>query len=154
MSGMSTLQDGAGPERNLPDIAMDLRKVFGRLRRKFREQSTLGDLTWSQLSVLCHLDLVESATVSELALREGVRSQSMGASIATMEAAGMVQRSPDPNDGRQSLVSLTPDCRQQVRAGRIARQDWVMQALQSKLSAEELAQLDRGIQVLKRLVED
>lgn len=37
-------------------LAGELRVVIGQLKRRLREQSNLGDLTWTQLRVLSRLD--------------------------------------------------------------------------------------------------
>lgn len=134
-------------------LAAEIRVMAGQLRRRLREQSSLGDLTESQLGVLRRLDSEGPATVSVLARAEGMRPQSMGANIAALETAGLVSGTPDPDDGRQTLWSLTAACRERVKAGRIAREDWLYRTLQSKLTAAEQAELARAVELLKRLVE-
>jgi DNA-binding MarR family transcriptional regulator len=134
-------------------LAAEIRVMAGQLRRRLREQSSLGDLTESQLGVLRRLDSEGPATVSALARAEGMRPQSMGANIAALETAGLVSGTPDPGDGRQTIWSLTAACRERVKAGRIAREDWLYRTLQSKLTATEQADLARAVELLKRLVE-
>src|ERR1700721_4061253 len=99
-------------------LAAELHAVGGKLKRRLREQASAGDLTPSQTSVLMHLDRDGPTTVTALARGEGVRSQSMGATIAVLEAAGLVSGSPDPKDGRQTILSLTRACRELIRSGR------------------------------------
>lgn len=139
---------------SLDATATALRAVFGKLRRKLSEQSSLEDISWSQLMVLGHLERQGPATASELALREGVRSQSMGASLASMEQAGLVSRYPDPQDRRKTLVALTEQGGTRVREARAARQDWLIHAMQSRFSPAEQARLAKAIQLLGRLVDD
>jgi DNA-binding MarR family transcriptional regulator len=134
-------------------LAGDLRVVIGQLRRRLREQSSIGDLTWSQTSVLSRLEREGSATVSSLARAEGMRPQSMGATVSALEAAGLVNGSPDPEDGRQTILSLTPACREWIKAARAAKEDWLFRAIQSKLSPEEQGELAKGVKLLKRLAE-
>ncbi|MEC4591687.1 MarR family transcriptional regulator [Nitrospirillum amazonense] len=133
--------------------AVELRVVMGLLRRKLREQANVGDLTPSQIAVLRRLD-GGPATVTALAKAEGVRSQSMGATVAALEAAGLVMGSPDPADGRQTLWDLTPACRERVRVGRALHEDWLFRAMRARLTATERAELGRAIDLLKRLVAD
>jgi len=102
-------------------LAADLRVLISQLKRRLREQATLGDLTESQIAVLRRLDSDGPATVTTLARAEGMRPQSMGANVAALQAAGLISGSPDPNDGRQTILSLTAACRQKVKAGRAAR---------------------------------
>jgi DNA-binding MarR family transcriptional regulator len=134
-------------------LAGDLRVVISQLRRRLREQSSIGDLTWSQTSVLSRLEREGSATVSSLARAEGMRPQSMGATVSALEAAGLVNGSPDPEDGRQTILSLTPACREWIKAARAAKEDWLFRAIQSKLSPEEQGELAKGVELLKRLAE-
>ncbi|WP_145750362.1 MarR family winged helix-turn-helix transcriptional regulator [Nitrospirillum amazonense] len=133
--------------------AVELRVVMGQLRRKLREQANVGDLTPSQIAVLRRLD-GGPATVTALAKAEGVRPQSLGATVAALEAAGLVAGSPDPDDGRQTLWDLTPACRERVRAGRALHEDWLFRAMRARLTATERAELGRAVDLLKRLVVD
>lgn len=134
-------------------LATDIYAISGKLKRRLREQASAGDLTQSQLAVLGHLDRNGATTVTALARMEGVRSQSMGATVATLEAAGMVKGSPDPNDGRQTILSLTPACVALIKNGRAARTDWLLKTIQTKLSAQEQEQLAAAIKLLNRIVD-
>ena len=79
-------------------LAGELRVLIGKLKRRLREQANPGDFTWSQKSVVIRLEREGPATVTTLARAEGVRPQSMGATVAVLEAAGLVRGSPDPRD--------------------------------------------------------
>jgi DNA-binding MarR family transcriptional regulator len=144
-----------GPEAvSASALAAELHALTGKLKRKLREQASTGDLTPSQAAVLRHLDREGPTTVTALAKMEGVRPQSMGATVGGLEALGLVKGSPDARDGRQTILSLTPACRDMMRTGRAARQDWLLRAIQSKLSTEEQAQLAISLRLLGRLVDD
>ena len=134
-------------------LAVDLRSVLGQLRRRLREQAGFGDLTFSQASVLSRLDRDGPTTVTSLARAEGMRPQSMGATVSALQAAGLVSGSPDPKDGRQTILSLTPSCQEWIKAGRAAKEDWLFRAIRSKLSPEEQEELATAVELLKRLAE-
>jgi DNA-binding MarR family transcriptional regulator len=134
-------------------LAAELHALSGKLKRRLREQGSAGDLTASQTSVLAHLDRHGPTTVTALARAEGVRSQSMGATVAVLEAAGLVQGAPDPKDGRQTILSLTPACLELIRTGRAARHEWLLRAVQTKFTAQERAQLAASMALLHRLVD-
>lgn len=134
-------------------LAMEIHAISGKLKRRLREQASAGDLTQSQLAVLGHLDRNGPTTVTALARMEGVRSQSMGATVAALEAAGMVRGSPDPNDGRQTILSLTPACVTLIKNGRAARTDWLLKTIQTRFSAQEQEQLSAAIKLLNRIVD-
>jgi DNA-binding MarR family transcriptional regulator len=133
-------------------IAAELRAVIGKLSRRMREQTPAGDFTWSQLSVMRRLEEAP-ATVTALARAEGVRPQSMGATVAVLEAAGFVSGAPDPADGRQTILSLTAACHEWIRASRAAREDWLFHAMQSNLAPGEQEQLASVAKLLKRLAD-
>jgi DNA-binding MarR family transcriptional regulator len=135
-------------------MAGDLRVLLAKLNGRLREQSSRGDLTTSQKTVLRRLEADGPATVTTLAKAAGVRPQSMGATISALEAAGYVSGAADPNDKRQTILSLTPTCREKILAGRAARQDWLYQTICKKLEPNEHRELAASIALLKRLVDD
>jgi DNA-binding MarR family transcriptional regulator len=135
-------------------LAAEMRAVFRKLKLRLREHGTHDDLTPSQISVILRLEAEGPATVSSLARAEGMRPQSMSAVVTPLQQAGLVRGSPDPNDGRQTLLALTPKCLRQLNQGRAARQDWLASTIAHKLSPKEQQQLLTALALLTRLVED
>ncbi len=135
-------------------LAGDLRALVGKLKRRLREQANTGDLTPSQVSVLLRLEREGPTTLSNLARAEGMRPQSMGSTVALLEADGFVSRAPDPNDGRQTILSLTDSFRERSREGRAARQDWLFRTIRARFSRREQKDLAATVKLLKRLVDD
>ena len=135
-------------------LAAELRMLSGKLKRRLREQGSLGgDISWSQIAVLRRLEQDGPATVSTLARAESMRPQSMGAITAALEAAGLVDGIPHPTDGRQTILNLTAACREKLAANRAARQDWLCRAIQAKLAPDEQEILAQSIALMQRLVE-
>ena len=134
-------------------VAEDLRVLVGKLRRRLREESHIGDFTPSQVQVLGLLVREGPATVTALARAHGMRPQSMGETLSALKAAGFVVGAPDPNDGRQTVLSLTPAFRKKVKASRAAREDWLFRTMQTRFNTSEQHELIQGIALLKRLVE-
>ncbi|RQT18032.1 MarR family winged helix-turn-helix transcriptional regulator [Burkholderia contaminans] len=137
----------------LAGLAGELRISVGKLMRRMREQVHPNDLTASQKSVLLRLDRDGPATVSALARAESVRPQSMRVTVATLEALGAVSGEPDPTDGRQTLIALTPGFRKALQANRAAKDDWLFRALHAQLSEAEQAELASAVKLLQRLAE-
>ncbi len=135
-------------------LAVEIRAVFGKLKRKLRELGGVNDWTPSQVSVLLLLEKDGPAAVSSLARAEGMRPQSMSAIIASLLEAGLVSGAPDPNDGRQTLISLSRKCRKLLNDGRAARQDWLTTTIQKKLSAQDREKLAAAVDLLAQLIED
>jgi DNA-binding MarR family transcriptional regulator len=77
----------------------------------------------------------------------------MGETLAALKAAGFVSGAPDPNDGRQTVLSITPAFRRKIKASRAAREDWLLRTIQSRFSAAEQKQLAIGVDLLKRLID-
>ena len=117
----------------LTALAGELRVVVSRLIRRVREQAHAGDFTNSQKSVILRLERDGPATVSMLARAEGVRPQSMRITVSVLEAAGVVSGKPDPEDGRQTFLSLTPSFLKILKTGRAAKEDWLFRALEATL---------------------
>ncbi len=132
-------------------LAAELRATLGQLIRRLREQSSIGDVTRSPLNVLTRLAREGPATMSALARAEGIRPQSMSAIVSVLEAAGMISGTPDPADGRKTVLSLTDATREQFESGRLAREDWLLRAIHSQLEPAEQDQLATLIGLLKRL---
>ena len=135
------------------DLATQLRAILGRLKRRLREQGGHEDLTPSQISVLLRLESHGPDTVSSLARAEGVRPQSMSAIVTGLQEAGLVSGTPDPSDGRKTLMSLSKKCEKWLKEGRAARQDWLTKTIVHKLSVQEQRQLSTALQLLGRLAD-
>ena len=73
--------------------------------------------------------------------------------LATLEALGAVSGEPDPTDGRQTLIALTPGFRKALQANRAAKDDWLFRALHAQLSEAEHAELASAVKLLQRLAE-
>jgi DNA-binding MarR family transcriptional regulator len=134
------------------ELAGELRVVLSQLNRRLRDEAQFGDFTWSQIKVLSRLERDGPATVTALAQAEGVRPQSMGATVAVLREAGLVSGAPDPTDGRQTVLSLTPACLDKLRTVRAAKADWLSRAIQTRLSRHEQDGLAAGLDLLRRLV--
>lgn len=149
MSGTSQSSE----PRQLTALAGELRVAIGKLIRRWREQADAGDFTNTQKSVLLRLERDGPATVSMLARAEGVRPQSMRITVAALEAAGAVSGKPDPEDGRQTFLNLTPSFLKALRTGRAAREDWLFRALKAQLAPREHEQLAAAVKLLSRLAD-
>jgi DNA-binding MarR family transcriptional regulator len=135
-------------------LAAEIRAVIRKLKLRYREHGGGNDLTLSQASVLLRLEMDGAATVSSLARVEGMRPQSMRAVVTPLEESGLIRGAPDPGDGRQTLMSLTPKCLKWIQEGRAARQDWLTANISQKLSVHEQKKLQASLELLTRLVED
>jgi DNA-binding MarR family transcriptional regulator len=135
-------------------LATEIRVIHRMLKMRVREHGGSKGLAPSQIAVLLRLEQNEVATVSSLARAEGMRPQSMGDLVATLQEAGLVRGVPDPGDGRKTLLSLTPKCVSWMKEGRVATHDWLSGAISLKLSEQEQLQLRDALTMLRRLLQE
>lgn len=131
--------------------ARDLRAVFSRTRRRLKEVAGSDDLTPSQTSVLSRLDQDGAASASDLAAAERVRPQSMATILSALDRHGLIQRRPDPGDGRRQLITLSAAGNERVQGGRHARQEWLARVLQDRYTDAERATIIEALALLDRL---
>ena len=77
------------------DVAAALRESVGLLLRRLRQVPAEGELTLPESAALSRLNRGGPATSSALAKLEQISPQSMGATLAALEARGLVERHPD-----------------------------------------------------------
>ncbi|WP_427924533.1 MarR family winged helix-turn-helix transcriptional regulator [Streptomyces sp. cg40] len=143
----------AGISDSAARSARDLRVVFSRLRRRIREVAADGDLTPSQESALTLVGKHGAATASALASAEGVRPQSMAATLAALDRHGLIRRGPDPEDGRRQLVTLTEAGRGRVEDNRQVREEWLARAFEDRYTEQERRTIIDALTLLERLSE-
>jgi DNA-binding MarR family transcriptional regulator len=131
-------------------VASELRGVLGQLIRRLRSDNRLP---LTQGSVLSRLDREGPRSVSQLAISERVRPQSMAQTVGDLERDGLVARSPDPSDGRRALVELTSAGRTTLESDRRVREGWLAEAIVEHLSPEEQVALMEAAALLRRLAE-
>lgn len=134
-------------------VAADLTAVVARVVRRLRTASPGTGLTPSQRSVLAILDREGPHTTAALARAEHVRPQSMRLTVGALEAQELVERAPDPDDGRQSVVSVTPQGSRVLAEVRAAKHGWLSAAIAEQLDADERRQLADAVALLERLVQ-
>jgi DNA-binding MarR family transcriptional regulator len=142
------------PRKTQEDAATELALALGLLMRRMRSAAPAesNELSWTQKAVMVRLDGEGPATIAELARAEGVKPQSMGATVAALEEMGIVERKPHPTDGRQMNIALTTKGARVRRDARIAKQTWLAQSI-AKLDATEQKKLPALTALIKRLGE-
>jgi DNA-binding MarR family transcriptional regulator len=140
-----------GPEVN--EVAAALLVSMGLLRRRLRQVPVEGELTLPETSALSRLDRGGPSTASVLARIEQISPQSMGATLGTLEARGLVGRRPDPEDGRRVVLSVTEAGREVLRNKRTARIEQLAQALSGGFTPAELERLMVAAPLIERLAQ-
>ena len=139
------------PSATAAAAAEDLVDLFRRLRRTLRAMPTDG-LTAAQSAVLIRLDKDGASSTTLLAIAEGVRSQSMTATLNALDALGFIERRPDPDDGRRQIVTLSRAGKARVRTDRTRRHEWLARAMDERFSRTELRTVTEALALLGGLV--
>ena len=134
------------------DVAAALRASVGLLLRQLR-QHIRGELTLPENAALARLNRSGPTTSSALAKLEQISPQSMGATLAGLEARGLVARHPDPEDGRRVVLSLTEAGQQVLQDKRNARTRQLADALSAKFTPDEVRVLAEAAPLLERLAQ-
>ncbi|ORA79262.1 MarR family transcriptional regulator [Mycobacterium malmoense] len=134
--------------------ARDLRVLFSRLRRRLRDLAIDDDLTPSQTAVLTRLWKEGTSSASALAGAERVRPQSMATIVAALEQRGLIERTPDPEDGRRQVISLTTEGRRRAESDRRVREEWLARTIQERYSERERRVILDALSLLERLTEN
>jgi DNA-binding MarR family transcriptional regulator len=140
-------------EPDVSDVAVALRDSIGLLLRRMRQQRPDGALTLPEGAAMTRLNRAGPTTSSALAKLEQISPQSMGATLAGLEARGLVARHPDPEDGRRVVLSVTEAGQQILQDKRNARTDQLAQALSAGFTADEIRQLAVAAPLLERLAQ-
>ena len=118
-------------------LALDLTRVTGRFARVAGRVAG-GGYSLIAWRVLAELEHSGAARISSLAHQQRVAQPSMTGLVQRLESEGWVSRSPDPDDGRATLVSLTP-------AGQIALDEYRSKAADRvRPHLEALSEFDRA----------
>ncbi|MEO6534202.1 MAG: MarR family transcriptional regulator [Pseudolysinimonas sp.] len=130
----------------------ELRMLLQRVARRIRNNRADGAMSDTQLGVLFRLE-ISPATPGALAERERITPPSMNRTLNALEQLGLVSRSPDPDDARKVIVTVTDAGLAVIRETRRLRTRWFSQQL-AALSDDERASLEAVIPVLRRIAEE
>jgi DNA-binding MarR family transcriptional regulator len=143
----------ARADADIGQIAATLRLSVGLLLRRLRQVPTTDELTLSESAALARLDRGGAATSAAPARLEQISPQAMGATLASLESRALVQRAPDPDDGRRVILSITDAGLGVLRDRRNARTEQLARALSSGFTHDELDQLMAVAPLLERLAQ-
>jgi DNA-binding MarR family transcriptional regulator len=140
-------------DQEVEEVAAALYLSVGLFKRRLRQLSAPGELSLPESAALRKLERGGPATVTALAKAEQISAQSMGATLGTLEARGMVKRQSDPADGRRAVMSVTESGLSALSDKRNARIAQLTQALAAGFTPEEMGQLMAAAPLIERLAE-
>jgi len=138
-------------ETNLAETAAHLRLVINRAARRMRQEAGT-ELRASHASALTSVELHGPLTPSELAEIERIKRPTATRVLRGLEEEGLVERTPDPKDGRSALISLTGEGRERLRRLRQRKNAYLARRMRD-LDPGDVATLERAAEILERLLE-
>lgn len=99
------------------ELADKFFSVAQALKRLVNARVQHTGLSMARLRVLFHLIEGEGVRIGELSHCVDVVPRTMTQTVAVMERDGLVERRPDPTDGRATIVSITDEGRRSFAEG-------------------------------------
>jgi DNA-binding MarR family transcriptional regulator len=147
MQSMSTME----PLDATTEFADRLRLAVTRLARQLRQHSDIG-ASPTQISALATVERRGPLTLGELADCEGVKPPTITAAVNRLEQQRLIERQPDPEDGRIARVVVTGEGRRLLARNRSRKTAFLAQRL-AALEDDERARLASAVGVLERILE-
>src|ERR1700724_2507675 len=130
-------------------LAARLRLAVTRLNRRLRAEGDSG-LTASAIGALATIGRRGPLPLGELAAAEGVKPPTMTATVAALEAEGLVARELDGRDRRVTRVTLTQRGPQRLERSK-RRKTASLSARLERLDERQLEELDHSLGLIELL---
>lgn len=136
---------------NSTELPGRLRFAVVRLARRLRQEAG-GELSPTMAAALATVERAGPLTPSELAAIERVKRPTATRVIARLEEEGLIEKAPDPADGRVSLLSASPSGRRLLKRLRRRKNAYLDRRL-GELPPDEIATLERAAAIIERMLE-
>jgi DNA-binding MarR family transcriptional regulator len=143
------------PDITLTDSAARLRMAIVRTARRLRQEATGAggsELTPTAVAALATVERHGPLTPSELAQIERIKRPTATRTLRVLVEAGLVDRAPDPADGRSALLSVNSAGRERLRRLRGRKNAYLARRMRD-LPAEDLRTLERASEILEQILE-
>jgi DNA-binding MarR family transcriptional regulator len=147
---MSKLQD-----KSLAEAAARLRLGVVRTARRLRQEAAAeaSGLTPTSTAALATIERHGPLTASELADIERVKRPTITRTLACLEREGLIERTPDPADGRSNLISVNGAGRERLRRLRSRKNAYLARRMRD-LPANDVRILERAAEILEEMLEE
>ncbi|MGX5358330.1 MarR family winged helix-turn-helix transcriptional regulator [Kocuria sp. KH4] len=98
------------------ELVRDLLELQRVMKRVTKTDAGQRQLNPTAIALLYYLDSTGPRRATVMASDTGLGPSGLSRQLAGLEEAGLVERTPDPEDGRAALVAITARGREQVRA--------------------------------------
>src|SRR3954453_4273740 len=142
-------------DTTLTDAAAQLRLGIVRTARRLRQEAAAeaSGLTPPSTAALATIERHGPLTPSELAELERVKRPTVTRTLGCLEREGLVERTPDPVDGRSALVAINAAGRERLRRLRGRKNAYLAKRMRD-LPVEDVYTLDRAAEILEGILED
>jgi|SRR5680860_374689 len=142
-------------ETSVAESAARLRMAVVRTARRLRQEAAGvdGQLTPTAAAALATVERHGPLTPSELAETERVKRPTATRTLRVLGDAGLVERTPDPEDGRSAVLSITAVGRERLRRLRGRKNAYLARRMRD-LPADDIEVLERAAAILERILED
>ncbi|HET6830837.1 MAG TPA: MarR family transcriptional regulator [Solirubrobacterales bacterium] len=147
-----TSTDATTTTEDLTEQAARLRLAVNRMARRLRQEAPT-DLGPASIAALATIERSGPLTPSELARIEAVQRPTATRILARLSDAGLVRRAADPEDGRCSIVQISPEGRRALRRLRKRKTAYLARTMR-ELPDDEVATLTRAAEILERVLEE
>lgn len=148
---MRTITGVKQAEEIQEELAPRLRWAITRMARRLRQEAGT-DLGPSQVAALATIERYGPLSPSELAERERIKRPTATRIVGHLEAAGLVERVKDPEDGRASILSATGEAKMLLKRLRARKTAYLARRL-AVMDAEDRRTLERAAELLEGMLE-
>jgi DNA-binding MarR family transcriptional regulator len=143
-------------DTSLTDSAARLRMAIVRTARRLRQEAAGAggaELSPTAVAALASVERHGPLTPSELAEIERVKRPTATRTLGLLVEAGLVDRAPDPADGRSALVSVNAAGRERLRRLRGRKNAYLARRMRD-LPDADLETLERAAEILEGILEE
>lgn len=143
-------------DKTLAESAARLRLAIVRTARRLRQEAVGAggsELTPTAASALATVERHGPLTPSELAEIELVKRPTATRTLRLLTEAGLVDRAPDPDDGRSALIGVSAAGRERLRRLRGRKNAYLARRMRD-LPADDVETLERAAGILEGILEE
>ena len=143
------------PDTSLADLAVRLRMGIVRTARRLRQEAAAeaSGLTPTSTAALATIERHGPLTPSELAELERVKRPTVTRTLGCLDREGLIERTPDPADGRSALVSVNGPGRERLRRLRGRKNAYLARRMRD-LPESDVVTLERAAEILEGILEE
>ena len=86
---------------NIRKTWYNITKLYNRTANEYMASMALG-------MIILNIDIMEGTPSTQLGPNMGMEATSLSRSLNKLEESGVIERKPDPNDKRRTVICLTP----------------------------------------------